>query len=125
MTIRAPFNWQEVKAAVALTTAYAGWETEAIDCRGIDVLKFSLAYVHTDATSYELLLYTYDGVAWVPARKSVSGVGALDEHQEATPASAASGAVSFYVGPDSSVKLAAKRTGGTGGTLAARVSGGR
>ena len=110
------------QAATALTTAYAsGWEL-VVDTEGRRVVCLYFDYVYTDATSWQFKVqYTLDGTTYYDLIKA-------DLTMDVAEQSDGDGASRSIVAElDTSAagrfKIAAKRTGGTGGTLACTAQG--
>jgi len=107
-----------------LTTAYAsGWTSQTIPCGGLDKLKLLLTFdASIDATSVQLksMVEDFTGSDFFTEFKTVLGTITLDE---ATLAVADLAAESYRISLEfdcrsfQQIKFAAKRSGGTRGTM--------
>lgn len=110
------------KSAAALTTAYAsGWEL-VVPSGGANLCVLYFDYAYTDATSWEFKIqFTPDGTNYYDLVKTDLTMDVAE--QTDTDAATRAIAVEFDTGSAGNFKILAKRTGGTGGTLACKVVG--
>ena len=121
MSYKAP-KTLATKTVAALTTAYAsGWELD-VDTQGRRVVCLYFDYAYTDATSWEFKVsYSLDGTSYYDLVKADLTMDVAE--QTDTDAATRAIVVELDTSAAGRVKIHAKRTGGTGGTLACTAQG--
>lgn len=114
-----------------LTTAYSGWTSDTFFCKDMDTLRVHLAVGDGwDGTSLELKSQVYEAssATWFTELSNTAGTAAVDSVTIADATTFATESDACVIALDvrgyERVRVAAKRTGGSAGSLTMYMSGG-